>query len=123
MADLPQPAVVALSATLVGGGTLTGNLTVTLGAATETDTALPVVVAVSGAAEVDRTATSSDYGLVLVPFGMGLNLFGVLATVADPTTGAVWGVALFLVTIIAMRDREFSKLVARFADSLKPPSD
>jgi hypothetical protein len=118
---LPQPAL--LSGISAGSSSASGTLTVSargsivaVGAA---DPATTAEVATVEKIPAPRTATSGDYGLVLVPLTMGFSVFGVLATVADPATGAVWGVAMFLVTIIAMHDEDFSKLVARLADYLK----
>ncbi len=64
-------------------------------------------------------ATTDDYTLVLVPWGVGTGVFGVVAVRTDAVHGAIWGVALFLITIIAMRDDEFSKFVARAARFLR----
>jgi hypothetical protein len=86
-------------------------------------TVAPSATVIEGSGKTEkpeRTATGDDYSLVWFPIGTGFSVYAVLATVTDPATGAVWAVAAVLVAIIAMRNEDFAKMVARFADFLKP---
>lgn len=72
---------------------------------------------------VPRRATADDYGRLLVPLGPSGVAFAVIVEFAGPERAAVWSVAIFLVTVFAMRNEEFDKPVARAADWLRPPGD
>jgi hypothetical protein len=54
-----------------------------------------------------------------VPLAVGNTVFCALVVFADPATGAFWGLAAFCITILAMRDEDFSKLVALAARYLR----
>jgi hypothetical protein len=60
---------------------------------------------------------------LLVPLGTTGFAFAVIVEFAGPERAAVLSFAVFLVTIIAMRDEDLSRLAARAADWLRPPRD
>jgi hypothetical protein len=64
-----------------------------------------------------------DYGRLLVPLGTTGFAFAVIVEFAGPGRAAVCSFAVFLITILAMREEEFARLAARAADWLRPPQD
>jgi hypothetical protein len=70
-----------------------------------------------------RLATAEDYAYALVPLHVGGLAFAVIVTLTDTGTAGVCSVAIVFMVCKAMRDQDFSRLVARFADFLKPPKD
>lgn len=72
---------------------------------------------------VEPHATADDYGPLLVPLGTTGLVFAVVAEYSDPDHASIWAVAVFLMTIIAMRDEHFSKLAKQAAELLRPPAN
>jgi hypothetical protein len=113
---MPAPALVASGGVAVAGG---GDASVRVLHASDSATAIDA----ASVEDVRRVATAEDWGLLLVPFGTAGFAHAVLVERMDPDRAALWALAVFVATILAMREQDVSKLAARAADWLRPPRD
>lgn len=121
-----QPNVVEASGHLRATGRLTARAqVVTIEPAVETDVAMPLDVVKSpvDARTGERAAGSDDIAVVSFPFAVSMGVFTILTAFADKETGAVWGVAAFAITVIAMRNEYWDEFIARLSELLRPPRD
>lgn len=69
------------------------------------------------------TAAGDDYQMALVPLQTAGVTSGALVYFTSPECAAGGFVAVFLITCLAMRNDDFSRLVAWFAAMLRPPGE